>query len=92
MVFLLTALKVYYVLDLELSFLSEATPKDSEELKKKRKKHEEDELICHVHLLNTLTYRLYDLYSNLKTPKEIWTSFETAYKIEKQGTDKFLVL
>ena len=46
MVFLLTALKVYYVLDLELSSLPDPTPNESEELKRKRKKGEEDELIC----------------------------------------------
>ena len=92
MVFLVTALKVYYVLDLELSSLSEPTPNDSEELKKKRKKCEEDELICRRHILNKLTGCLYDLYSNLKTQKEIWTLLETAYRNEKQDIDKFLTL
>ena len=68
------------------------TLNDSEALKKKGKKHEEDELICRGHILNTLTDHLYDLYSNLKTPKEIWTSLENPYRNERQGTDKFLAL
>ncbi|XP_075088615.1 uncharacterized protein LOC142170623 [Nicotiana tabacum] len=38
------------------------------------------------------TYRLYDLYFNLKSPREIWTALQTAYQNEKRGIDKFLAL
>ena len=64
MTFLLTALKVHYVLDPDLQPIPEPTENDSEELKKERKKRKEDELLCRGHILNTLSDRLYDLYTD----------------------------
>ncbi|OIT29987.1 hypothetical protein A4A49_57803, partial [Nicotiana attenuata] len=92
MIFLLTALKIFYVLDPLLAALPEPTPEDTDAIKAERKKREEDELLCRGHILNTLTDRLYDLYSNLKSPREIWTVLQTAYENEKRGIDKFLSL
>nr|XP_009774574.1 PREDICTED: uncharacterized protein LOC104224589 [Nicotiana sylvestris] len=65
---------------------------DSDVVKEERKKREHDELLCRGHILNTLTDRLYDLYCNLKSPREIWTALQTAYQNEKRGIDKFLAL
>ena len=48
-----------------------------------RKKWEEDELICRWHILNTRSDRLYDLYTSMKSPKEIWNALEAKYKTEK---------
>lgn len=62
MKFLLTALKVHYVLDPELIPISEPTEDAYEELKKERKNRKEDELLSHGHILNTLFDRLYGLY------------------------------
>ncbi|KAK4604109.1 hypothetical protein RGQ29_012569 [Quercus rubra] len=71
MKFLLTALKLFYVLDLNLMHFPTASNEDTDEIKAQRKKREEDELICRGHILNTLLDRLYDLYTSMKSPKEI---------------------
>ena len=92
MKFLLTTLKVFYVLDPNLQPLAEPTPKDTDLIKEEKKKRAEDELVCRGHILNSLTDRLYDLYSNYAAPKEIWTALETKYQNEKKGTNKFLAL
>jgi hypothetical protein len=92
LMFLLTALKIAYVLDPNLSKLPELTDNDSDQLKAKCKKREEDEVVCRGHILNTLFDRLYDLFTSMKSPKEIWEALEFKYKIEKQGADKFLIM
>uniref|UniRef100_A0A2N9IVS8 Uncharacterized protein n=1 Tax=Fagus sylvatica TaxID=28930 RepID=A0A2N9IVS8_FAGSY len=91
MKFLLTALKIFYVLDLNLQPILDPTPQDTEQLKQQRIKREEDELVCKGHILNTLSDRLYDLFTTMTSPKEIWKALETKYKMEKQGTDKFII-
>ncbi|KAK3024801.1 hypothetical protein RJ639_044111 [Escallonia herrerae] len=92
MMFLLTALKVQYVLDPNLPPLPEITDNDSDETKAARKKREEDELVCRGHILNALSDHLYDLFTSSKCPREIWKALENKYNNEKQGTDKFLTL
>uniref|UniRef100_A0A2N9IZW8 Reverse transcriptase Ty1/copia-type domain-containing protein n=1 Tax=Fagus sylvatica TaxID=28930 RepID=A0A2N9IZW8_FAGSY len=91
MKFLLTALKIFYVLDPNLQPIPDSTLEDTEQLKQQRIKREEDELVCRGHILNTLSDRLYDLYTTMTSPKEIWKALETKYKTEKQGTDKFII-
>uniref|UniRef100_A0A2N9HUD7 Retrovirus-related Pol polyprotein from transposon TNT 1-94-like beta-barrel domain-containing protein n=1 Tax=Fagus sylvatica TaxID=28930 RepID=A0A2N9HUD7_FAGSY len=91
MKFLLTALKIFYVLDPNLQPIPDPTPEDTEQLKQQRIKREEDELVCRGHILNTLSDRLYDLYTTMTSPKEIWKALEIKYKTEKQGTDKFII-
>jgi hypothetical protein len=49
-------------------------------------------VLCRGHILNTLTSRLYDIFSKLKSPKEIWAALETHYKQEKSGSYHFLAL
>ena len=65
MKFLLTALKLFYVLDPNLMHFPPASDEDTDEIKAQRKKREEDELICRGHILNTLSYRLYDFYTSI---------------------------
>ena len=89
--FLLTALKIFYVLDPDLQPIPEPTDGDSEELKAERKKRVEDEFICRGHILNALSDRLYDLYTDTASAKEIWTALEFKYKAEEEGTKKFLI-
>ena len=38
-----------------------------------------------------LINHLYDLYTHIQSPKEIWEALEHKYTIEKRGTDKFLM-
>ncbi|OMO97119.1 Integrase, catalytic core [Corchorus capsularis] len=90
--FLLSAVKVYYVLDENLPALPAATPDDTDEQRAERQNREDDMMTCRGLILNSLTDRLYDLYSTLQTPREIWTALETKYQNEKRGTDKFLAL
>ena len=71
MTFLLTALKVHYVLDPDLTPIPEPTEDDSDELKKERKKCKEDELLCHGHIMNTLYDCLYDLYMDTQSATKI---------------------
>ena len=83
MKFLLTALKLFYVLDPNLMLFPPTSDEDTNEIKAQRKKREEDELICRGHILNTLSDHLYDLYTSMKSPKEIWNASEAKYKTEK---------
>ncbi|KAJ0106520.1 hypothetical protein Patl1_18774 [Pistacia atlantica] len=69
--FLLTALKIIYILDPDLPPLPEPTDEDTDEMKATNKQKEDDELICRGHILNALLDRLYDLYTNTKSAKEI---------------------
>jgi hypothetical protein len=91
MKFLLIALKIFYVLDPNLQPIPNHAPEDTEQLKEQRIKREEDELVCKGHILNTLSNRLYDLFTTMSSPKEIQKVLETKYKTEKQGTDKFII-
>ncbi|XP_058783461.1 uncharacterized protein LOC131658150 [Vicia villosa] len=91
MTFLLTTLKIQYVLDPDLEEIPEPTPDDTNEIKKERKKRKEDELLCRGHILNTLSDRLYDLYTDTASAKEIWKALEFKFKAEEEGTKKFLI-
>ena len=91
MKFLLTALKLFYVLDPNLMPFPLASDEDTDEIKAQRKKREENELICRWHILNTLSNCLYDLYTSMKSPKEIWNTLEAKYKTEKIVTNKFII-
>lgn len=89
---LLTALKISYVLDLNLPKLPEPELDEDTQRKVECKKREEDEVVCREHILNTLSDRLYDLFTSIKSPREIWEALEFKYKTEKQSTDKFLIM
>ena len=89
--FLLTSLKIFYVLDPELEAIPEPSDNDSEERKVERKKRQEDELICRGHILNALSDRLYDLYTDNSSARDIWNALEFKYKAEKEGTKNFLI-
>lgn len=50
-----------------------------------------DELVCRVHILNTLFYCLYDFYINNQSVREIWKALEFKFCVEKNGTKKSLI-
>ena len=52
---------------------------------------EEDELICRSHILNALSDRLYVLYTNTHSIREIWEALENKYKVEEESTKKFFI-
>ena len=85
------ALKLFYVLDPNLMHFPTTSDEDTSEIKAQRKKRGEDELICKGHILNTLSDCLYDLYTSMKSPKEIWNALEAKYKTEKVCMNKFII-
>ena len=98
--FLLTALKISYVLDPNLpptedpiSTIDGGQPsvEQIERVQKERKKREEDELLCRGHILNTLSDHLYDLFTDVKPPRDIRNALKYKYKAEEEGTNKFLI-
>ena len=91
MKFLLTALKLFYVLDQNLIPFPTMSDEDTNEIKTQIKKRDEDELICRGHILNTLSNRLYDLYTSMKSSREIWNALEAKYKTETIGSNKFII-
>ncbi|KAI9186802.1 hypothetical protein LWI28_021092 [Acer negundo] len=83
--FLLTVLKIAYVLDPNLQPLPEPDKnKDTDTLEAESKKRSKDEVMCQGHILNTLSDSLCDLYNTMKSPKEIWNALEYKYKAEKE--------
>lgn len=91
MTFLLTSLKIHYVLDLDLIPIPEPTEGDTDEVKKERKKRKEGELLCRGHIQNALFDHLYDLYIHTQSTTEIWKTLEFKFKAEEEGTKKFLI-
>jgi hypothetical protein len=92
MVFLLTSLKIYYIFYSNLPALPEPQEDESAIVKTERLRHEKNEILCRGYILNALTSRFYDIFSKLKSPKEIWAALETYYKQEKSGSNLFLAL
>ena len=89
--FLLKTIKIFYILDPLLAPLSESKEDDTPKVVATRKNEEEDELICKGYILNALFDRLYDLYTNTHSAREIWEALENKYKVEEEHTKKFLI-
>ncbi|GJW92555.1 retrovirus-related pol polyprotein from transposon TNT 1-94 [Tanacetum coccineum] len=81
MKFLLTAFKVYYVLE---------GPPIGVMTEEEERKREQDETLCRGYILSTLTDRLYDLYTPMTSAREIWNSLKEKYTAEKEWADKFI--
>ena len=80
LIFFLTELGVaYLLLDAKLLVIPAPSDDDTDEIKEVRKKREEDEVRCRGFILNALSDRLYDLFSTLKMPQEIWRALENKY-------------
>nr|KAJ0209067.1 hypothetical protein LSAT_V11C400185590 [Lactuca sativa] len=98
--FMLHVLKLSYVLDPKLAPIpDDPIPKEGEfvdptvitELEKQRILRRESEELCVGHIKNSLSDRLFDLYSPVKDPKELWNALELKYKAHEEGTNKYLV-
>ncbi|GJX16902.1 hypothetical protein Tco_0217734 [Tanacetum coccineum] len=77
--FLLTMLKVVYVLTTPMpELLKDATV----ETIRIRAKWENDDYICRGHILNGMSDSLFDVYTNVESAKELWDSLESKYMIE----------
>ena len=49
------------------------------------------DFLCKNYILNRLDNTIYNVYSQVKTTKELWESLEKKYKTEDAGMKKFIV-
>ncbi|KAJ9554969.1 hypothetical protein OSB04_009583 [Centaurea solstitialis] len=98
--FLLMFLKLYHILDPNLPPIPEnPVPAEGQQpdlraiadLEKQRLLRKEAEALCLGHIKNTLSDRLFDLYSPISDPRELWKALEQKYKTHEEGTNKYLV-
>nr|XP_027123116.1 uncharacterized protein LOC113739901 [Coffea arabica] len=78
--FLLTTLKVVYVLTTPKSLIN-PEEKTLEDIRK-RQEWENDDEICRGHILNTMSDSLFDVYHSITTAKELWDRLESKYMQE----------
>ena len=86
--FLLTTLKVVYVLSTPMP---EEIENETIEQTRQRCKWENDDYICRGHILNGMSDSLFDVYQNVESAKELWDSLESMYMAEDASSKKFLV-
>nr|GEV74698.1 zinc finger, CCHC-type [Tanacetum cinerariifolium] len=86
--FLLTTLKVVYVLRTPSPVWSE---NETLETTRKRMKWENDDYICRGHILNGMSDSLFHIYQNAESAKALWESLESKYMAEDASAKKFLV-
>ncbi|XP_024990724.1 uncharacterized protein LOC112525010 [Cynara cardunculus var. scolymus] len=98
--FMLMVVKLYYVLDPSLPPIPEdpvPEPRKQPELQriadleKLRMIRKEEETLACGHIKNALSNRLYDLYSPMTCPRELWKALEFKYKSQEDGTNKYNV-
>uniref|UniRef100_A0A1S4CWN7 Zinc finger, CCHC-type n=1 Tax=Nicotiana tabacum TaxID=4097 RepID=A0A1S4CWN7_TOBAC len=89
--FLLTTLKVVYV-------ISTARPPEANEVEeeplestRERMKWDNDDYICRGYILNGMSDALFDIYQHVETAKELWDTLENKYMSEDAFSKKFLV-
>ncbi|GJX91271.1 hypothetical protein Tco_0344597 [Tanacetum coccineum] len=86
--FLLTTLKVVYVLTTSMPELLED---DTLEAIRRRAKWENDDYIYKGHTLNDMSDPLLDIYQNKESAKELWDSLESEYMADDASSKKLLV-
>nr|GEV29639.1 zinc finger, CCHC-type [Tanacetum cinerariifolium] len=86
--FLLTTLKVVYVLTTPMPKLLEDPTVEAIRI---REKWENDDYICRGHILIGMFDSLFDVYTNIESAKELWDSLESKYTTEDSSSKKFLV-
>ncbi|CAM8920561.1 unnamed protein product [Rhodiola kirilowii] len=86
--FLLTNLKVVYVLSTPCPEVGENAPVGDF---RDRNKWENDDYIARGHILNGMSDPLFDLYQNVESAKELWDTLEAKYMAEDASSVKFLV-
>src|SRR5581483_10604223 len=86
--FLLTTLKVVYVLSTPMP---EIVEDETLEMTRRRSKWENDDYICRGHILNGMSDPLFDIYQNVENAKKLWNDLESKYIAEDASSKKFLV-
>ncbi|GJU92431.1 zinc finger, CCHC-type containing protein [Tanacetum coccineum] len=87
--FLLTMMKVVYVLTTPMPELLENATVEAIRI---RAKCENDDYICRGHILNGMSDSLFDVYMNVESAKELWDSLESKYMAEDSSSKKFLYI
>ncbi|GJV44929.1 zinc finger, CCHC-type containing protein [Tanacetum coccineum] len=85
--FLLTTLKVVYVLTTPMPELMKDSTVEAIRI---RAKWENDDYICRWHILNGMSDSLFDVYTNVESTKESWDSLESKYMAKDSLSKKFL--
>nr|GEX56484.1 zinc finger, CCHC-type [Tanacetum cinerariifolium] len=85
--FLLTTLKVVYVLTTPMPELLKDAIVEAIRI---RAKKENDDYICRGHIMNGMSDSLFDVYTNVESAKELWDSLESKYMAEDFSRKKFL--
>ena len=86
--FLLSTLKIAYVLDTPRP---EENENESVAATRERQKWDNADYMCLGHLFNGLSDGLFDTYQNEVTTKELWDKLETRYMTKDVTSKKFLV-
>lgn len=86
--FLLTTLKVVYVLSTPMPDVVED---QTLEMVRRRNKWENIDYICRGHILNSMCNALFGVYQNVESAKELWDALELKYMVENASSKKFLV-
>nr|GEZ02414.1 zinc finger, CCHC-type [Tanacetum cinerariifolium] len=86
--FLLMTLKVVYVLTTPMPELVKDATVEAIRI---RAKWENDDYICRGHILNGMSDSLSDVYTNVKSAKELWDSLKSKYMAEDSSNDLSLV-
>jgi len=86
--FLLTPLKVVYVLNTPYPIESE---NETLEQTRRRSKFENDDYICRCHILNNMSDALFDVYQGMESAKKLWEVLENKYMKEDVFSKNFLV-
>nr|GEV23027.1 zinc finger, CCHC-type [Tanacetum cinerariifolium] len=86
--FLLTTLKVVYVLTTPMPELAKDATVEAIMI---RAKWENGDYICRGHILNGMSDSLFDVYTNVESAKELWDSLESKYIAEDSSSKKFLI-
>ncbi|XP_028064924.1 uncharacterized protein LOC114268026 [Camellia sinensis] len=86
--FLLTTLKVVYVLT---TLYPTKQEDETVEQTRARTKWENDNYICRGHILNTLSDSLFDVYQHLEMEKQLLDLLQSKYLTKDATSNKFLV-
>ncbi|XP_017621999.1 uncharacterized protein LOC108466152 [Gossypium arboreum] len=86
--FLLSTLKIAYVLD---TLRPRENENETVAATRERKKWDNADYMCMGHILNGLSDGLFDTYQNEVTAKKLWDKLETRYITEDVTSKKFLV-
>ncbi|KAK9734016.1 hypothetical protein RND81_04G108700 [Saponaria officinalis] len=87
--FLLTALKVVYVLSTPMPEIVD--DETLAEVQRKRNKWENDDYIYRGHILNGMSDSLFDIYQNVESARDLWNQLESKYMDEDASSKNFLV-